>query len=61
MAVSTSKKLMAITNNGQSTQSLQLIDVNAEKVLDNIIIGKLWVGLKLSADDKFLKASGKKR
>ena len=58
MAVSYSKKLMAVTNNGQSTQSLQLIDLNAEKVLDNVIIGKSWVGLKFSADDKFLYASG---
>ena len=31
MAVSASQKLMAVTNNGQSTQSLQLIDVQAEK------------------------------
>ena len=36
MAVSNSKKLMAVTNNGQGKQSLQLIDIKAEKVLDNI-------------------------
>ncbi len=58
IAVSASKKLMAITNNGQSTQTLQLIDVQQGKVLDNITVPKLWVGLKFSADEKCLYASG---
>ncbi len=58
MAVSNSKKLMAVTNNGQSTQSIQLIDVPTGKILDNIEVAKCWVGLKFSADEKFLYASG---
>ena len=58
MAVSASKKYIAVTNNGQSVQSLQLIDVKKEKVLDNIIIPRSWYGLKFSADEKFLYASG---
>lgn len=58
MAVSLSKRLMAVTNNGQSTQSIQLIDLKDEKILDNIVISKSWVGLKFSADEKFLYASG---
>ena len=58
MAVSNSKKLMAVTNNGQSTQSLQLIDIKTEKILDNIEIKKSWLGLKFSSDEKFLFASG---
>ena len=58
MAVSSSKKLLAVTNNGQSTQSIQLIDVNSEKILDNITVAKSWVGLKFSSDEKFLYASG---
>ena len=58
MAVSTSKKLIAVTNNGQSTQSIQLIDVPTGKILDNIEVAKCWVGLKFSADEKFLYASG---
>ena len=58
MAVSTSKKLMAVTNNGQSTQSIQLIDVPTGKILDNIEVAKCWLGLKFSADEKFLYASG---
>ena len=52
IAVSPSKKLMAVTNNGQSKQSLQLIDVNTEKILDNIIIAKSWLGLQFSADER---------
>ena len=33
IAVSPSNHLMAVTNNGQSTQSLQLIDAKAERLL----------------------------
>ena len=58
IAVSTSGKYVAVTNNGQSTQTLQLISVAAEKVLDTVVIPKSWLGLKFSADDKFLYASG---
>jgi hypothetical protein len=42
IAVSKSKKLMAVTNNGQSTQSLQLINPATEKELDRVIIPKSW-------------------
>jgi YVTN family beta-propeller protein len=58
IAVSPSGKYVAVTNNGQSTQTLQLIDVAAEKVLDTVVIPKSWLGLKFSADNKFLYASG---
>ena len=58
IAVSASKKYMAVTNNGQSTQSLQLIDVKNEKVVNSVIIPMSWYGLKFSADEKFLYASG---
>ncbi len=58
IAVSVSKKYIAVTNNGQSVQSLQLIDVKNEKILDNVVIPKSWYGLKFSADEKFLYASG---
>ena len=49
---------MAVTNNGQSTQSIQLIDLLHDKILDNIIIRQSWFGLKFSADEKTLYASG---
>jgi len=58
IAVSSSKKYLAVTNNGQSTQSLQLIDVKNEKLVSSIVIPKSWYGLKFSADEKFLYASG---
>ncbi|TMI82883.1 MAG: bifunctional YncE family protein/alkaline phosphatase family protein, partial [Bacteroidetes bacterium] len=58
IAVSPSKRYAAVTNNGQSTQSLQLIDVKNEKVISTVIIPKSWYGLKFSADEKFLYASG---
>ena len=58
LAVSYSKKWLAVTNNGQSVQSLQLIDTKTEKVLDNKVLPKSWYGLKFSRDEKFLYASG---
>jgi DNA-binding beta-propeller fold protein YncE len=57
IAVSASKKYLAVTNNGQSTQSIQLIDVNNEKVVSSAVIPMSWYGLKFSADEKFLYAS----
>ena len=58
IAVSPSKKYIAVTNNGQSTQSIQLIDAVNDKVLSSIEIPKSWYGLKFSADEKYLYASG---
>jgi DNA-binding beta-propeller fold protein YncE len=58
IAVSHSKKLLAVTNNGQSVQSIQLIDPKAEKILDVAVVPKAWYGLRFSADDRFLYASG---
>ncbi|MBA4257972.1 MAG: hypothetical protein C0446_02330 [Chitinophaga sp.] len=58
MIVSKSKQLMAVTNNGQSTQSIQLINPITEKVLDSKIIERSWYGLAFSADEKKLYASG---
>ena len=48
IAVSVSEKLMAVTNNGQGKQTIQLIDTKSEKVLDNIEIPKSFYGLKFS-------------
>lgn len=56
--ISASKKLMAVTNNGQSKHSIQLIDPISEKILHDQPIGKAWYGLKFSADEKKLYASG---
>lgn len=58
IAVSMRQHYLAVTNNGQSIQSIQLIDVSKEKVLDNKIIAKSWGGLVFSSDEKFLFVSG---
>ena len=58
IAVSSSRRYLAVTNNGQSTQTLQLIDALKEQVLDSVIIPKSWLGLTFSANEKFLYASG---
>lgn len=58
IAVSKSKSLMAVTNNGQSVQSIQLIDPATETILDTKVVGKAWYGLAFSADEKKLYASG---
>lgn len=58
IAVSKSKKYIAVTNNGQSVQSIQLIDVKTEKQLDQAFVAKAWYGLKFSANEKYLYASG---
>lgn len=58
IAVSHDGKRMAVTNNGQSIQSIQLIDPAAEKVLHTLVIPKAWYGLAFSDDDKSLYVSG---
>ncbi len=58
IAVSPDKKLAAVTNNGQSTQTIQLIDLKKGIVTDSVIIGKSWLGLTFSDDGKYLYASG---
>ena len=58
IAVSQTQKYIAVTNNGESTQTIQLIDLKTEKVTDNVVIPKSWLGLKFSADEKYLYAGG---
>ena len=40
IAVSPSKKLIAVTNNGQSTQTIQLIDAVQFRLLSEVVIPK---------------------
>ncbi|WP_448700669.1 alkaline phosphatase family protein [Mucilaginibacter sp. AW1-3] len=56
--VSHNKKTIAVTNNGQGTQTIQLIDTRTEKVTDEKVIGKAWYGLQFNEDDDKLYASG---
>jgi YVTN family beta-propeller protein len=58
IAVSASGNRLAVTNNGQGTQTVQLIDARNEKVLHSIEIPKSFYGLRFSRDERFLYASG---
>ena len=58
LRVSPSGKYAAVTNNGQSTQTVQLIDPKNQKLLDTKVVGKSWYGLAFSHDEKHLYASG---
>ena len=58
IAVSKSNRLAAVTNNGQSTQTIQLIDAQNDQELDRTVIAKSWLGLTFSDDEKYLYASG---
>lgn len=58
LVVSTSANLMAVTNNGQSRQSITLIDPVEEKILDEVEIRKSWYGLAFNEDGTKLFASG---
>jgi YVTN family beta-propeller protein len=58
IVVSPNKAFAAVTNNGQGAQSIQLIDVKADRVIDSIDIDKSWYGLVFSPDNKSLYVSG---
>jgi YVTN family beta-propeller protein len=58
MALSPSGKYLAVTNNGQSTQTLQLIDLKSGKEISSVVIPKAWLGLAFSGDEQKLYASG---
>jgi len=58
MIVSPSRKYIAVTNNGQSTQTIQIIDAVKDKIISETVIPKSWLGLAFSSDEKFLYASG---
>lgn len=49
---------MAVTNNGQSTQSIQLIDIAAQRIIDEVAVPKSWYGMAFSADDRYLYVAG---
>src|ERR1035437_5473569 len=58
IALSADMHYAAVTNNGQSTQSIQLIDLRKQQLLDTYEIGKSWLGLTFGNDGKSLYASG---
>jgi YVTN family beta-propeller protein len=58
IAVSKSHRYAAVTNNGQSNQSIQLLDAKTDQQLDMVYLGKSWGGLAFSDDEQSLYASG---
>jgi DNA-binding beta-propeller fold protein YncE len=58
MAISHKQEWMAVTNNGQSKQSIQLINLQNRKIAHTVEIDKAWLGLRFSADDRLLYVSG---
>ncbi|MFN0036723.1 MAG: alkaline phosphatase family protein [Saprospiraceae bacterium] len=58
IAVSPNQKLLAVTNNGQGKNSLQLIDAKKGLLLQSFEIPIAWLGLAFSGDSKTLYVSG---
>lgn len=58
IAVGKVGRYAAVTNNGQSTQQIQLIDIKKEQVIDSLVIEKSFYGLEFSANEQKLYASG---
>ena len=58
IVVSKSHHYAAVTNNGQSVQTIQLLDARTDRELDKVLISKAWGGLVFSADEQSLYASG---
>jgi DNA-binding beta-propeller fold protein YncE len=58
IAVSPSKKMFAVTNNGVSIQTVQLFDAVNYKLLDSVVMAKSWLGLTFSSDENYLYVSG---
>jgi YVTN family beta-propeller protein len=58
IAVSKNHRYAAVTNNGQSTQTIQLLDARTDQQLDNVVVSRSWGGLVFSDNEQDLYASG---
>ncbi len=58
MAVSPNQRYIAVTNNGQGKQSLQLLDGKKGKLLHSLEIPISWLGLAFASDNRTLYVSG---
>lgn len=52
------QRYLLATNNGQSIQSLILVDVQQQRILDSKELPKSWYGLKTAKDNKTVYVSG---
>ena len=50
--------LVAISNSGQSDQSIQLFDARTQQAIDSLPVSKTWMGMAFRADEKHLYLSG---
>ncbi len=57
IAISHNGNFAAVTNNGQSYQSIMMIDTKTQKRTDSVKVRILWLGLAFSKDDKMLYVS----
>jgi len=58
IAVSKNHRYAAVTNNGQSTQTIQLLDAKNDQELDKVVVSKAWGGLAFTGNEQELYASG---
>jgi len=58
MVLSPNKKMLAVTNNGQGKQFIQLIDPKNELLFDQVPIAKSWYGIRFSDNNQTLYVSG---
>jgi len=58
IAVTPDLRFAAVTNNGESRQSIQLIHLTDKKLLDTYTVGKSWLGLTFGNTGENLYASG---
>jgi DNA-binding beta-propeller fold protein YncE len=58
MAVSPDGHYLAVTNNGHGKQTIDLIDLNTDRLVNQVEIGRAWLGLRFENQRPFLYASG---
>ena len=58
MALAPDGNHLAVTNNGNGRQTIDLIDLKENKVSSSVTIGKAWLGLAFSKKNHYLYASG---
>ena len=58
MAVSPDGHYLAVTNNGHGKQTIDLIDLKADRLVNRVEIGRAWLGLRFESRRPFLYASG---
>jgi len=49
---------LAITNNGNGRQTIDLVNLQKQQLVDSVTIGKAWLGLTFARKHPYLYASG---